>query len=190
MYNKIIPVKQIVHCSDGSKYQTFEDIERWHRTALDEHGNWRYHYGKPSSLGYYCAYNLVIDWNGKVTQCRQMDERGAHTYGQNDNSIGICLIGAFDTYGPSQAQIDALKGILKANIARFNLSAYEIYPHRKYKPSKTCYGAYMSDTWASDLVNEDPALIDALMRQILLLKDLLNKLLKKKTGQIAECEGC
>lgn len=187
MYNKIIPKKIIVHCSDGSINQSFQDIERWHRDARDINGNYKYHYGKPSSLGFYCAYNFVIDWNGNVTQCREDDERGAHTVGQNDSSVGICLIGRFDIYGPSKAQIEALTAILRATMRKFNISAYDIYPHRKYNPLKSCYGSFMSNTWASDLVNEDPELIKELWRQIEILKDKLAKLTGKRVGAIDDC---
>lgn len=85
--------KIIVHCSatppswmeESSPEAKVAEIRRWH---VEERG-WRD-----------IAYAEVIDRDGTRVKGRDLDgdgdtweEIGAHTYGENDDSIGICLIG-------------------------------------------------------------------------------------------------
>lgn len=178
-YSKCFPKKLIVHHTAGSEYQTFEDINHFHRVTKDDYGNYKYHYGVPTSLGYYCAYNYVIDYYGNLTKCRQDDERGAHTIGQNDVSIGICLIGNFDNTLPSKAQTQVLITLMRDLMAKYRISPYQIYPHRAFA-NKSCFGKRLHDTWASDLVNEDPVVIEQLKHQIRILTEKLKALLLRR----------
>src|SRR3990167_5299877 len=69
--------------------QTFEEVNAWHRNARDSDGSFKYHYGQPSSLGYYLAYHYLILKNGKVVQARADNEKGFHTIGYNEQSLGL-----------------------------------------------------------------------------------------------------
>lgn len=69
----------IIHCTstpEGKDY-TVEDIRRWHR----EQG-W-------SDIG----YHFVVYRNGHVEPGRDVDLVGAHCYGHNTSSIGVCYVG-------------------------------------------------------------------------------------------------
>ncbi|WP_020409825.1 N-acetylmuramoyl-L-alanine amidase [Hahella ganghwensis] len=76
----------VVHCSATKADQkvTVDDIRRWH---VDER--------KWSDIG----YNWVIERDGGIEQGRNMHGQGAHAFGYNDKSVGICLVGGLDEDG-------------------------------------------------------------------------------------------
>lgn len=74
--------KIIIHCSatpEGREH-TVKDIDSWHRAR-----------------GFaMIGYHFVIYLDGSVHKGRPIENVGAHTLGQNANSIGICYIGGMD----------------------------------------------------------------------------------------------
>ncbi len=109
----------IVHCSDSERlsHDNYESIYKWHVTEK----KWR-------DIG----YHYLILKNGTVKKCRPVHEMGAHCYGQNKESIGICLTGRYefssDQYVSLQKLVDELKWLF-GNI--------EINGHRDFS-KKTC----------------------------------------------------
>lgn len=83
--------KIIIHCSDtpyGVDF-TAKDIDSWHRSRGF------------SSIG----YHYVIRLDGTIELGRPLKEKGAHCYGHNFDSIGICYIGgrlSDKSYGDSR----------------------------------------------------------------------------------------
>jgi N-acetylmuramoyl-L-alanine amidase len=74
--------KIILHCSATPEGRdvTVDDIRRWHLA-----NGW-------DDIGYhFCVYA-----DGSIHRGRDLDKSGAHTYGHNRNSIGICYIGGVD----------------------------------------------------------------------------------------------
>ena len=72
----------IIHCSatrEGVYYDEV-DIDRWHRNL-----GWK-------EIG----YHYVVLLNGQIERGRAEKDYGAHCYGHNENSIGICYIGGLD----------------------------------------------------------------------------------------------
>jgi len=144
----------IVHHCGGSdadpkadtSNQTFEIVDEWHRLK------WNF----KSSLGHYIGYQYFIDKTGKVTQGRADTDEGAHTIGKNLSSLGICLAGNFDVTKPTQAQVDALKTLLKAKMEQYSIPLANVVPHRTFAV-KSCYGNLLPDSWARDLLKEAPA---------------------------------
>lgn len=78
--------KIILHCAatPEGKHFTVEDIRRWHMQG----NGW-------SDIG----YHYVIYLDGSVHLGRPLEKIGAHTIGENKNSIGICYIGGVATDG-------------------------------------------------------------------------------------------
>ena len=155
------PRRVIIHHSGASKNQTVKSIEKYHMS-------WRF---KGKSISEFAGrsyrkiglkveapweglgYQLVIDYNtGIVWKGRPEHYHGAHTVGHNKDSIGICLIGNFDSIYPSEIQIKSLKIELKRIVNQYNIPLSEIVPHRKFA-NKTCYGKKLSDSWARDLIS-------------------------------------
>ncbi|MBD5252739.1 MAG: N-acetylmuramoyl-L-alanine amidase [Barnesiella sp.] len=94
--------KLIVHCSataEGRDY-TVAQIREWHVKG----NGWR-------DIG----YHYVIYRDGTVHTGRPVEQIGAHTTGQNANSIGICYIGGYAADGktPKDTRTDAQRIALR-----------------------------------------------------------------------------
>ena len=171
--------------------QTFEDVNAWHRDARDPDGGFKYHYGQPSSLGYFLAYHYFISKQGVVKQARADNEVGYHTIGYNDKSIGICLAGNFDVTIPTWEQTLSLKSLLTQKIIQYGIKSEKVVPHR-FASSKSCYGQKLTDSWARDLVKDNVGQYVSLLSQLVFhLKFYLQKLQYGKLGSVGEkeCEG-
>lgn len=130
------------------------------------------------------GYQFYIEKDGDVWAGRPETYHGAHVkeLGMNKKSIGICLAGNFDVTLPSQVQITSLTQLLKDMVAKYNIPAMNIFPHRKYAlnpngtPYKSCFGWKLGDNWARDLVaTVTPPVVDKeqIKKQII---ELVNKL--------------
>lgn len=77
--------KIIIHCSatPEGRYHSVADITSWHK----QRGF--------ADIG----YHYVIYLDGSIHEGRPLEMPGAHTLGQNANSIGICYIGGIDKNG-------------------------------------------------------------------------------------------
>lgn len=70
-------------------------------TAVDVH---RLHLKRGwSGIG----YHFFIRRDGTVETGRPLEDVGAHAYGYNDNTVGICLAGNFDVETPTERQFAA-----------------------------------------------------------------------------------
>ena len=71
--------KIILHCSDTpeGRFNNAADIDQWHKAR-----GW-------SGIGYH--YVILLD--GTIEEGRPEQKVGAHAYGHNSRSIGICYIG-------------------------------------------------------------------------------------------------
>lgn len=113
----------VIHCAatpNGDARFGIDDIRKWH---VEENG-W-------DDVG----YHRVIHVDGSVHQGRPMAAVGAHCRGHNDNSIGICMMGA-DRF--TEAQWRALRDeVIKATegLAR----RLSVYGHREFS-DKLCPG--------------------------------------------------
>jgi N-acetylmuramoyl-L-alanine amidase len=98
----MIPKRIILHHSLTADSQTvsWSAIRKWH-TGLIGQGdpnkpNYNYYANNPmDDIGYHFGIELVGD-RYEVLVGRMLNEVGAHTQGQNGDSIGICFIGNFD----------------------------------------------------------------------------------------------
>lgn len=99
--------KIIIHClaTPEGKHFTVADVRRWHTTPTSKGGRgW-------SDIG----YHYVIYLDGSVHKGRPIEIAGAHTLGQNKNSIGIAYVGgcAADGKTPKDTRTDAQKKALR-----------------------------------------------------------------------------
>ena len=136
----------IVHHSGGTKadpladtsHHTFDIIKNYH-----------------VSLGWGdIGYHWLIEKSGKICKGRDEKVMGAHTIGMNDKSIGICVVGNFDSKLPTAAQEESLKVVYKDIISRYPALTGQIFPHRKFS-ARTCYGVKLSDNWAQEVVEKE-----------------------------------
>lgn len=111
--------KVIVHCSDTPSTMDIgvSEIRKWH---VDDNG-W-------SDVG----YHYVIRRDGTTEVGRQESVKGAHCYGHNSDSIGICLVGR-DEF--NREQFYSLKQLIEELELRYDL--IEVTGHYRYS-SKSC----------------------------------------------------
>ena len=76
--------KIIVHCSATPEGRNvlISEVKRWHV----EERNW-------SDIG----YHFVIELDGSTRIGRPIEKIGAHCFGKNTGSIGVCYIGGVDS---------------------------------------------------------------------------------------------
>ena len=146
----------IIHHTGGTEadpladtsHHTFIDVNQWHKQR----------WGYQNSLGHFIGYHYFIEKSGKTVLGTPENEEGMHTKGKNFESIGICLAGNFDRLDsyPTKEQKTALKVLLGRLMAKYNITANYIYPHREFS-SKSCPGKNISDGWTRRLVKEPEA---------------------------------
>lgn len=129
----------ILHCSasPNGRPQTVKDIDAWHREKGYKRSNLTIN-PELTSIGYH--YIVYVD--GTVHTGRSVWEIGAHAYGYNQHSIGICLIGT-DKF--LRAQWLAVSELV--HTLRKTYPAAEIMGHRDLPDvHKTCPG-FNAITW-------------------------------------------
>ena len=120
--------KIVVHCSatrEGQDIST-ETIRGWH---VNQNG-W-------SDIG----YHYVVELDGKVVVGRDVAKVGAHTRGNNSDSIGVCYVGGVESDGttPKDTRTDSQKLSL-LNLITVLKSMYPnatVYGHRDFS-TKAC----------------------------------------------------
>lgn len=126
----------VVHCSATKAGQPFTaaDIDRWHK-----------------SRGWRCiGYHFVVCLDGSVELGRNVNDVGAHVYGYNKHSIGICYIGGLDEDGKpadtrTPAQIKSLGELLRRLHASFPDA--QIVGHRDLSPDVNGDGVIEKWEW-------------------------------------------
>ena len=119
--------KIIIHCTatPEGRAVTVKEVDGWHRArGFDGVG---YHY--------------LIGLNGEIWFGRDIEKAGAHTTGQNTNSVGVCYVGglakdcktAKDTR--TQAQRDSLLILLAELKQKF--PGATVHGHREFA-NKAC----------------------------------------------------
>ncbi|MBU1129476.1 MAG: peptidoglycan recognition protein family protein [Nanoarchaeota archaeon] len=87
------------------------------------------------------GYHFVIEKNGQLKKGRDEKFVGAHIFGYNKNSIGICLTGNFDENFPTQKQMKTLLKFLKKKLKEYGLEPKDVVGHREFPGvKKTCPG--------------------------------------------------
>tara|TARA_R110000751_G_scaffold73954_1_gene149643 strand:+ start:1452 stop:1868 length:417 start_codon:yes stop_codon:yes gene_type:complete len=118
----------IIHCSatrEGEEVSV-ETIRNWHTSPPR---NW-------SDIG----YHFVIGLDGTVFQGRPIDKQGAHTRGQNADSIGICYIGGVDKdLNPkdTMTEIQDISLLELVKSLRLIFGELNLHGHNEYS-SKAC----------------------------------------------------
>jgi len=122
------PTKIIVHHAAG--WLDFEGVNNYHKQK----------WGFKSSLGFYIGYTYFIDRQGVVHQGRADNEEGAHTLGQNKQSIGICLMGNGEEKDFTSEQYQSLSDLLNKKKSEYGISNSQIFGHNNFSntlcPSK------------------------------------------------------
>lgn len=118
--------------SDVSAHDNFETINQWHKErgfccVLDDGSK------------IYIGYHVLILKNGNVIWCRPLDKRGAHCYGFNSKSIGICLSGK-DQFTSAQKRslelvLHEIEAFLGYKLERFGHNELDKRPEKRGCPN-------------------------------------------------------
>ncbi len=127
------------HSDDPATYPQFVKINNYHQTRAFP----------KSSMGYYVGYHYLVERDGTVKQARKENEIGAHDTGENLNSIGICLAGAFSSHTPTEEQTAAAARLLGEIRKRWNIPITRIEPHR-WDDATECPGRLLADDWLTE----------------------------------------
>lgn len=128
------PDKIIIHHSlskDGEELN-WQAIGRWHR---GEHPDSPY---KMDDIGYHYGVEL-IDGKYEILVGRLMTTKGAHTKGQNRNSLGICMVGNFDKQKPLKEQWDLTVALVASLCEILYITSRSVFGHTEFA-SKSCPG--------------------------------------------------
>lgn len=124
----------IIHCADTPADMDIgaEEIRRWH---VEERGF--------SDIG----YHHVIRRDGTVEPGRDERRIGAHAYGRNEDSIGVCMVGGKPDCNFTAAQWSALENLVRELLNRY--SSAQVIGHRDVS-DKTCPN-FDAKAWAESL---------------------------------------
>ncbi|MFF0724603.1 peptidoglycan recognition protein [Streptomyces sp. NPDC004134] len=113
-YTNTVNIAFVHHSATGNGYRCTEapglirGIYRYHTQSL----NW-------ADLG----YNFLVDKCGRVYEGRAGGVTravlGAHTYGFNHNSMGIAVLGTYDSAAPSEAAVNAVSRVTAWKLGLF-----------------------------------------------------------------------
>ena len=92
------------------------------------------------------GYHYVIRKNGTIERGRPRDTVGAHCYGENWHSVGVNLVGNFETAWPTDAQVDAAELLVARLCMMYGLRPGEdtIKGHRDFNAT-ACPGQHLYD---------------------------------------------
>jgi hypothetical protein len=90
------------------------------------------------------GYHFLIDGSGRVFEGRELSWQGAHARGANNQeNIGICVLGDFSRRAPSPAAMRSLERLLDDLRVRFRIPAARVYTHKELT-STACPGPSLS----------------------------------------------
>jgi hypothetical protein len=95
------------------------------------------------------GYHYVIDPSGRIWEGRPIRYQGAHVKDQNENNLGILVMGNFDLQSPTSAALGSLDSFLGQQMQQYRLSLGTVRTHMERAPT-ACPGrnlqAYMIRT--------------------------------------------
>jgi len=129
-----VPKKIIVHHSltKDSGTVSWGAIRKFHTQTL-----------KWAGIGYHAGVELVMSGSElyyEILMGRMWDRSGAHTRRHNQNSLGICFIGNYDTLPAKKQIIQTGAKVIALWLRLFGLSIDDIYSHNDFDAYKTCPG--------------------------------------------------
>ena len=87
------------------------------------------------------GYHYVISKTGQIYKCQNVTTVSYHAGNANRRSIGVCLVGNFDTQTPTDVQMDALMELLAELITAYPAAKGNIIGHREVpRTYKSCPG--------------------------------------------------
>jgi len=77
------------------------------------------------------GYHFVIDPQGRIWEARSLYYQGAHVKGQNENNVGIVVMGNFDYQRPNAAAIKSLDAFVAQLMHKYNIPVSRVKTHQE-----------------------------------------------------------
>ncbi len=97
------------------------------------------------------GYHYLIEPSGELKKGREETTIGAHCYGHNHDSLGICLAGNFDIEYPTREQEISLSKLLETLQEKYPKA--EIKHHRDFRNTH-CPGKLLGGEWHKPINNK------------------------------------
>lgn len=81
------------------------------------------------------GYHYIVDPQGRIWQGRPRNLQGAHVKDNNENNLGIMVLGNFMEQRPTPAAQAALDRFILANMRGLRIPLYEVHTHRELRPT-------------------------------------------------------
>ncbi|MCH2206514.1 MAG: N-acetylmuramoyl-L-alanine amidase [Lentisphaerales bacterium] len=124
----------IHHTDDGPKLSKMSDV-KFLQGMESHHRNNR----KWACIG----YHYIIGRDGTIYEGRPAAYQGAHARSNNQNNIGISLIGDFNKAYPAKSQLTSLTALLSNLRSKHKISAKSVVGHRHLNQTE-CPGKYLA----------------------------------------------
>lgn len=176
------PNKIIIHGSDVS----------WRASRNQLNGINNYHRSRDfplSRLGYYVGYHVLVT-GGQLYRTKLESEEGAHTVGQNLQSLGICVGFDGDIEYPHPNDYVLLQRQVWRWQDMYAIPDDKVFYHRVFNTSKTCPGALLGVEWLKELLRREPhqkpenqeeKQKEILHQKISLLQEIIDLIIKLRT---------
>lgn len=82
------------------------------------------------------GYHYLIGRDGLIYEGRSEKLQGAHVSRNNENNLGISVIGDFVNKLPNPLQLNSLQNLLKYKLNENHLGIQDLYGHRDLKPTQ------------------------------------------------------
>lgn len=82
------------------------------------------------------GYHYAIDPSGRVWEARSVRYQGAHVKDQNENNLGILVLGNFDQQSPTSAATTALDRFVANQMTRYGVPMSRVRTHQELAPTE------------------------------------------------------
>lgn len=82
------------------------------------------------------GYHYLIDPAGRVWEGRPVQYQGAHVKDQNENNLGIMVIGNFERQVPNAAQTTSLDRFVAGQMRQYRVPVSRVFTHRELAPTE------------------------------------------------------
>lgn len=81
------------------------------------------------------GYHFVIDPAGRVFQGRPVSLQGAHVKYNNEQNLGIMLLGNFEEQSPTPQALASLQRFVASQMSRYHVPVRSVYTHQELRPT-------------------------------------------------------
>lgn len=82
------------------------------------------------------GYHFAIDPAGRVYECRPTGYQGAHVKDNNEQNLGVLVMGHHSAQSPSAEALHTLANFVAAKQKRYGVPGSRVYTHRELRPTE------------------------------------------------------